>query len=429
MRTLMCTLAALVAAYTTTAQMQEQVVRAVGEAKTYRLAVNEALVSALEQHDGITISSSERQTMTHDSASTATRENGALDDRAKLEMNDAINKDMQKWAKGRILGYTVLSDVFDSARGRYRVEVDVRFPGAYVVGLDPANRRRMAVVPFRILTGDSFSWNGASESTAAWATELAARLSERLVQTRKFTVVDRDFDAETNAELARLADPNASAADSIRLKQKLGTDYLVVGQVRFFPVQPQAVNPLTGQVMPVSDQKFAEVAYRVLLAPTGQFKWGDTVTLGSAEFQAADIASFMTASADGAAMRITDGIMASILPFEVVGKTPSGLLIIGEGGKSIAEGEVFTVYALGDEMKDTRTGEVLDEVEEAVGDVQIVRVTEKMSYAKVLGGDAQKMVVGSRLRRPKAPAAAPAPVEPPTTTIRGNGTGGVVAPF
>ncbi|MBO7721102.1 MAG: hypothetical protein J6T01_01705 [Kiritimatiellae bacterium] len=289
--------------------------------------------------------------------------------------------------------------------------------------------RRMAVVPFRPATGDSFSWNGASESSAEWTKEMASRLNERLVQTRKFTVLDRKFDAELDAELARLAAPNASPADAVRANQKLGTDYLIVGEVRFFTVKPAAVNPLTNQIVPTAPQKFADVSYRVLLAPTGQLKWADTITLWSHEFQAPDIASFLTVSAEGAAMRVADAVMGSVMPFEIVGKTSSGTLVIGEGGKSIAEGEVFTVYSLGEAVRDTRTGGIIDYLEEPVGDVQVTEVREKLSYARILGGDPAKMTAGARLRRPRAAPQAQPSAEAPLTNVKGTSTGGVVAPF
>lgn len=404
---------------------EDKVVESTGMGSTYRVAVNEALISALEMTGGLTLSASERTQIT--SSETSVVSSNGDDDRTTL--NDSIAKDMKKWAEGKILGYDVLSEQFDPVTKKYSVQLSVRLPGAYVVGLDPANRRRMAVVPFRSETGDSIRWFGQTESSVMWTKALADKLNERFTQTRKFTMVDRKFDAEVNSELARLSGPNAAKADSVRLNQKLGTDYLVVGDVKFFPVNSPGVNPLTGRALPMTSQKFAEISYRVLLAATGQLKWADTIVMDAMEFQAADVVSFATATADGAATRIVDAIMASILPFEIVGRTPNGMLIVGEGGKSLAEGEYFTVYALGDEVTDTRTGEVLDQIEEPVGTVQIVRVTEKMSYAKFVDGDVSKVTVGSRLRRPKVQAAPPQSTAPVTTTIQGNGTGGVVAPF
>lgn len=406
------------------AQVRDEVVRATGIATGYRAAVNEALISALEQHGGVTINATERQQMTHDDSSASTRTNGILDERAKLEMNDAITKDMQKISGGKILGYTVLSDRIEN--GKYRVDVDVRFKGKYVVGLNPDNRRRMAVMPFRS-TRPGFEWRGQGIGIEQWKQALADKLNVGLTQTRKFTMVDRKFDDEVNAELARLTAANAAPGDMARLNQKLGTDYLIVGEISPHDVQPPAVNPFTGQVMPQPNQMFIEITYRVLLAPTGQLKWTDVVRLDAAAFNISDIPAFIAATTEAAAVQIADGLMANILPFEIVGKTSGGQLVIGEGGKSLKAGEFFTVFALGETVTDTRTGEVLDEIEDAVGTVQIIRVTDKLSYAKAVEGDPAKMVVGSRLRR--MPQAAPPVPPPPPVSVVPTATGGVIAPF
>lgn len=417
----------LAAATTLSLAAADKAVSACGMAPTYRGAVNEALISALEQETGVVISSQQRVTLV------ANQESRAVDGVGgnKSEIDDKILTEMRKVSEGRISGFQVTGQDYDAAAGQYRVEVTAFFQGPYdPPGHKPENRRRMAVVPFRPSTGDSISWFGQAESSAAWAALLADKLNERLNQTRKFTMVDRKFDAEIDAELARLAAPNAARADAVRLNQKLGTDYLVVGDVRFFPVVAPGVNPLTGQVMPMASQKFAEVSYRVLIAPTGQLKWSDTVVLDALEFPVSDIGSFMSATADGAASAIATAMLSNILPFEIVGVSASGSIIIGEGGKSLAEGERLTVFALGEMMRDSRTGEALDRIEEPVGTVEVYQVSPKMSYARVVEGDAKLMVPGCRLRRPKvvAPSAQVQGVPTPTT-VGGNGTGGVVTPF
>lgn len=417
--------ACIAAALCALAQAKDDVVRVTGVAAGYRAAINEALVTALEQHDGITVSSSERQQMTHADSSVSVRDNGSLDDAAKLEMKDDISKSMQKWAKGKILGYDVLSDTFDPVAKKYRVELAVRFPGRYVVGRDPNALRRMAVANFAV-RGQTFRWHGQPVDTVEWSAALGNQLNVVLTQTRKFTMLDRAFDREVNAELARLGSANAAPGDAIRLNQRLGTDYLVVGEVSFSDVAAPGVNPVTGQALPPQTAMFAEVNYRVLLAPTGQLKWADTVRLDASQFAAADARTFVSITAEAAASAVCDGLMADILPFEVA-SVQSGLLVIGEGGKQLAVGDRFTVCALGDEVKDTRTGEVIDVVEIPVATAEIVSVQSKLSYAKVIEGDAAKVAVGARLRR--IPVPAPVQQVPVTTTIQSSGAGGVVTPF
>lgn len=419
----------LVVAFVSTcafAQATDDVVRATGVAAGYRAAINEALVSALEQHDGITVSSSERQQMVHADSSVSVRDNGSLDDAAKLEMKDDIVKSMQKWAKGKILGYEVLSESFDPVTKKHRVELSVRFPGRYVVGRDPNDLRRMAVANFAVRS-PTFKWYGQTVDSVEWSAALANQLNVVLTQTRKFTMLDRAYSRDVDAELQRLGAANAAPGDVIRSNQKLATDYIVVGEVVFSDVIAPGVNPITGQTLPQQSAMFAEIHYRVLLAPTTQLKWADTVRLDALSFPAQDVRSFVSMSAEAAAKAVCDGLMADILPFEVAA-IKSGFLVIGEGGKQLSVGERFAVCALGDEVTDTRTGEVIDVVEIPVATAEIVTVQQKLSYAKVIEGDAAQVKVGARLRR--IPAAAPAQqTVPVTTTIQSNGSGGVVTPF
>ena len=427
MKRLVILLACLCSTILLRADINVPTVRSVGEASEYRVAVNEALVSALEQHKGARLSSSQRQQMSLADSAISVRENGILDDRAKLELNDVIKKEMQKWSDGQISGYTVLSDTFDPTTRKYRVTLEVRFPPKYTgPGRPESNLRRMAVSPFNV-QGNTFNWYGQPIGTVEWSAALAEQLNVRLTQTRKFTMLDRAFDPEINAELARLSAANAAPEDAARLNRKLGTDYLVVGMVKFNDVLPPAVNPLTGQPLPRASSLFAEITYRVLIAPTGQLKWTNTIRLDAAIFAAADARSFVSMSAETAAGAICDDMMANILPFEVVQVLP-GQVVIGEGGKQLAAGDRFTVCALGEPVRDTRTGEVIDEVEIPVATVEVTAVMPKLSYARIIEGDAAKVTVGSRLRRVKMPEA-PQPQAPITTTIQSNGGGGVVVPF
>lgn len=404
-------------------------VQATGEGPSRRAAVNEALVSALEQYYGATISATERGRVVKATSATSVAQNGTVDDRRKLTLSDDRDSTVQRLANGRIKGYDVASESFDPATKKYRVQLSVRMPGKYVPpGLPEQNRRRMAVVPFRPIRAN-YVWHGQVGGTAEWIRALEDKLNVCLTQTRKFTMLDRKYDAETETELGRLTAENAFPDDIVRLGQKLGTDYLVVGEVAFNDVAAPAVNPYTGRAVPTANQLFAEITYRVLLAPTGQLKWADVVKIDAAAFPAGDLASFASATAEAAACAISDGMMANILPFEVVGHTASGQLVIGEGGKSLKVGEFLTVFALGEEVKDTRTGEVLDVIEDVVGTVQIVRVSAKTSYAQVVEGDAKKMVVGSRLRRVPLVVPSDMPAPKMVSPVKRTATGGVAAPF
>ena len=385
----------LVLAASLVVMAKEDVVPATGFGKTYREAIDDALVSALQQKKGV-ILSSELHTFMSDKGRVESKTGSSRESKTILE--ESISRDLKKGAKGDIDGYEVLSSEMED--GQHKVTVAVRFkkPYAETVGLPHSNRRKMVVATFRP-TGTTFSRSGSALGTADWARSLGQKLNEQLTQTRKFTMLERDFDTEIAAEMARISASDAAPGEAIKLNQKLGTDYLVVGTITFSDVAAPTVNPFTGETRMPASATFAEVSYRVLLAPTGQLKWADTVRVDASAFTALDATQFITVSSEQAAAEICASILSAIYPFSVEGKTSSGLLVIGQGGKTVFVGERLTVFTLGEKVRDSRTGEVLDRIEDEIGTVEIVRVQEKLSYAKVLSGDASKMGKGCRVRR------------------------------
>lgn len=403
---------------------KEVVKTATGVAGSERDAVNDALTTALGMHYGGVIETSTKRTLNN--VEMVKDANGREESLA--ELNTALEKYISKNANGRILGYEVESSEYDATDKTYKVRLSVRFPGPYVVGRNPHNLRKMVVATFRP-TGTTFSRGGSALGTADWAQALGQKLNEQLTQTRKFTMLDRDFDAEVAAEMARISANDTVPGEAVKLNQKLGTDYLVVGTIAFSDVAAPTVNPFTGEARMPASATFAEVSYRVLLVPTGQLKWADTVRVDASAFAALDATQFITVSSEQAAAEICASILSAIYPFSVEGKTGSGLLVIGQGGKTVFVGERMTVFALGEKVRDSRTGEALDRIEDEIGTVEIVRVQEKLSYAKVLSGDAAKMGKGCRVRRAFAAQDGATSVLPESEPMVKPVEGGVFLPF
>lgn len=288
---------------------------------------------------------------------------------------------------------------------------------------------RLAVLPFHCRY-DQFSLYGETIACKSWLDLVEEDLNSRFVQTGKFTVLDRKNDAGIDKELARITgDANASPKDIIRLNRKLATDYLLLGEVFFHSIAAPEKNPFTGMPLPQGSAVFAEVKYRLVHAPTGRIRCADSVRLDISMFQARDVRGIVTASTDMASLAIVDAVVARTLPFEIVGST-GDLVVIGEGGKALVPGERLLVFALGEPIKDTRTGEALDQLETYVGKVEVIDVKEKTSYARILEGDLRSMPVGSRLRRYASemePQQAPEPES--ASPVKLLPSGGVVVPF
>lgn len=404
-------------------------VTVMGTGRTREAAVRAALDSAVEQKYGVNVTSKKLSTV--NSAENFTSTNGQ--ENTVNQSTDTLAKDIKIASEGRVTGYTVVSQDRNPTTGEYNVVLEVSFPAKYVVGEDPDQLRRMVVAHFRINT-PKFSVFGAEVDAVLWEHALSDALNIHMTQSRKFTMLDRDFDAESNEEIARLNAPNAAPRDAIRLCQKLATDYLVIGTITFTDVAPPSENPYTGKVIMPAQAVFATVSYRVILAATGQLKWSDSVPIDARGFYTSLAGGSVHDSATYAAHMVGDGIVSCILPYEIVGFNPDGTVIIGEGGKTFDAGEFLSVYTLGQEVTDSRTGRVIDVAEMRVGMVQVIRTTEKLTYAVVVEGSRDQMKTGARLRRDELARRAfmqanPPPPPPAAPVVKTTGTGGVVVPF
>lgn len=405
-------------------------VTAKGIGDSYRLAVDEALISAMEQHCGVSLSEADRS-LFHKSESTLTFADG---EKAKIESQELLDSGVKKASQGRISRFEVVNSTYDETTKKYTVEIKAYLLGEYVVPNDSArvNRARMAVGTF-YRKAETVSVLGTAIKTETWTEMFANALTVRLTQSQKFNMLDRRFEGAVADELKRLSDANVNPTDAVRLCKQMGTDYLLVGSMLFCDVLPSQVNPYTGEVLVPAAAPFVDINYRVILAATGELKWTDNVRVNTADFAYTNPAEFVANSAEVAAKRIADGILSALLPLELVDITSDGHVVIGEGGLSLVEGEVLTVFGQGKEIFDSRTGESLGMTEEKVGLVIVDRVTEKMSYGRVLEGDISKFQIGkSRLDRRTVYVVDPegtSPNAPIPTEVRGTGNGGVVVPF
>ena len=144
---------------------------------------------------------------------------------------------------------------------------------------------------------------------------------------------------------------------------------------------------------------FLVISYKVLHSVTTRVKAKGEMSLDALAFSATDVKSFIEQTADAAASILSDNLVAELLPPEVTGRTAQGLLVVKARAQSaLRAGEFLTVFARGEEVKDS-AGKVVDWTEEAVGTVQLVRVGTDAVHALVVEGDTKRIAPGCRLRR------------------------------
>ena len=186
--------------------------------------------------------------------------------------SEEYQNEIKSKTKGVVESYNLISSGKDST-GLYRVKLSVS-----VLKFKPsksANRKRIAVLPLQVRNNccrvGSNSING-----EALGPELTAAVSAYLVQTRKFTVLDRAYEGQASSERDRLAGPNVPITELAKLGQSLVADYVLVGTINNISLREQERRLSTVDRVIKSIQGNVAISYRMIDVPTGQVKFAET---------------------------------------------------------------------------------------------------------------------------------------------------------
>lgn len=352
----------------------------IGEGGNRVEAISNALVEAVSQINGVTVS---KQQIV---------EKSLIESDAGTSLNERFSAKLQTVTKGKVDAYTI-EDVteFD---GKYRATVKVvktTVKKAYVApGISHDSRSKMAVYP--LSSGKSaFDVLGKARNWSDISYKMTQSLVTQLTQTRRFAMLDRENDALLHAEKRVITSRDAHPDEILKMGNKLGADYILAATLTEF-----SVKPIREKIAVTGEEKFylesaSVIQYRIILVATGQVKWSSTVTYQTilndnpAENEEILVSRIM----DDVANKLSFEIINAIYPLRIV-ENQNGNVVVGQGGASVIVGDIFDVYSEGQKVKDQYTGESLGKMEHKVGEIQISRVDNKMSYAKIIGGNAPK---------------------------------------
>ena len=340
-----------------------------GTGETFEIALKKAFNRAVSKVNGVSVES-ESVLKTIDKSVTTNEGSTASLTR---DLQQTINEK----TKGSIKTFEILSESKDS-NGLINIEIKATI--AKFALSKSAKRKRIAVVPFRLNIGrvdlENFSPDDFREL-------LNQKFSTYLVQTRKFTVLDREFDQEIKGELANLAGSD-NIEDQVKIGQALFADYIVVGRVDNLEIKEVEKKFLTSEKIIKKTMGILNFSYRIIDVPTTQIKYSSSVSLEvnlKKQNQPLVYLSDMTAQNAGVE------VMYAIYPI-LVEKIEGGLLYLGQGGNQIKLNDQYSLYERSDEkIKDSYTGETLGNVETKVGLVEIIDSNSKFSVAKIIEAD------------------------------------------
>ena len=342
----------------------EKQVTGIGE--NYKMALRDALREAISQVNGVTQETSSIINTIEKSIS----DNEGDENFSSTNFQELIKEK----SKGSVKSYEILNKS-KNLDGLY--EIDIKATIAKFALTKDANRKRIAILPFR-QTIESSSIDP-SRSTRM----LNQSLTNYLVQTRKFTVLDRDFDDEVLSELNNLNE-SSNIEDQAKIGQKLFADYIVVGRLETFDVQEIEKKYLTSDRIKKTTTGMIDFNYRIIDVPTKQIKYASKLREEINLNKQKQPASFLS---EESSKKIGQEILYAIFPI-LIEKIKGDIAYLGQGGMQIEIGDMYDIYEMSDEViTDSRTGEKLGKMEFKVGLAEIIDKNAKFSIARISSDD------------------------------------------
>ena len=339
-----------------------------GRGENFEVALKKAFKDAISKINGVSLQS-ESVLKTIDKSVTTNEKSSAT-------LSRDFQETISEKTNGSIKSFDVLRE-YNDENGLYIVEIKATV--AKFALSQTAKRKRMAIVPFRINVNEISIFGQTFDDADNLRKYLNQEFTNYLVQTRKFTVLDREFDQEIQGELANLTDSD-KIEDQIKIGQKLFADYMIVGRLDFLVIKEVEKKFLTSDIIKKKRIGLLNFSYRVIDVPTTQIKYSSSVNLEvdlKKETQVLPYLFNLTAKMAGVE------IMYAIFPI-LIEKIENQLAYLGQGGSQLKIGDVYNVYERTDEkIKDSYTGEILGNIEKKVAKVSIIEVNSKFSVAEI----------------------------------------------
>ena len=352
----------IVGSFSLQAGIQYVTVDSEGIGSSEQMAINDALVNAVSEVNGVEV------------ASKTNLQSIEISNSSAVESIESFRQSINKNTNGLIKEYAVLNKQ-QSGLSQGLWSATVRVTIAKYNASKQTKRLRIAVLPF------TFNENiPESKKPDEFHKNLSQNLIGYMTQTRKFAMLDREHVKAQNSELAILRKGHVPLQELAKLGQRLSTDYMIVGDVdEIHYLENNRQLKSSGKTITTIKQG-ARVSYRIIDVATGQIKFSDSYD--EMPFSSNSRVSSATV-AQKTASEIGNVILNAIYPIRVEAVKNKDVFI-GQGGKTLRQGDQYTLVMLGDALKDSYTGESLGREERQVGTVEISHVQAKQAQAKIV---------------------------------------------
>lgn len=327
-----------------------------GMGLTREEAINNAIIEAMGKMSGVNINSLKQSNL-----NVSTDGSGAT-------IQDNYSEQISKVTKGRADTYEINS-VEQDTNGKFVANVTIfkttTTKKYQAPGLSADSRRSITV--FDSTPDPRKRGIGAA---------LQQKIIANLLQSRKFNVLDRDSNGYYEMEKAIIKSGNSAKDEIYKLKNVLGTDYILLFAISGLDGKQKTSN-LTGKTKMEAE---VVIDYRVLLFATRQIKFANTLSTKVALKD--DSLSTNEQVLGQIARQISNDILNAIYPLKVAG-VENGEIIFSQ---SLNQGDVYECFSLGKAIKDSYTKETTGRIETKSGSIEVTRSTPKLSYAKITEG-------------------------------------------
>lgn len=279
-------------------------------------------------------------------------------------------------SSGIIHSFKILNQVQNDGLWQVKISAKIAKYSASAI----SKRLKIAVLPFR-------KANGAA--TSGYENSVRDRLINILSGAGKVAVLDRDYSQENIAEMAQLGSDAFNKNEAVKLGQRLGADYILVGTVKAAVHTNSVYIQALGQRVSGDSQARAMISYRLIEAATGIVQMSGILNEAAAS-------SHLEGLADKDARTISDHILNTLYPVQVV-SISNGVFYLNRGGDSIHVGNHFRVMKQGQPLKDPDTGEVIGATENEVARITVSEVDPKVSKAVLAGNGAVPALNGNKM--------------------------------
>lgn len=268
-------------------------------------------------------------------------------------------------------------------------KVTVKAEVAKFVGPKDDGRPSLVVAVPRV-SESSFAVGDGQVPAGDVAAAIRQRLSDALAQTERFRLLDREANAELQAEVDFIQGPNARAEDIARLGQRLAADLVLV------PVVERFGYPRTTRQLRMSDRQLVSysgggrVTLRLINVATGEVVMSESfehelpATPPSTMPRVIDGIGKTNELMDSLSGQMIAAVVAEIFPVSVVAMQGS-TLVLSQGGDAVAVGQRYQVVQLGDALNDPQTGRSLGRLESPCCVAVVERVADQTAYARIEG--------------------------------------------